>query len=289
MSIEAAQFEGAKIAVLRLLSFFAVALWLGGCATNFEPVVRLSHGYDVSAGGGPAYIIATPAATYYLEKEGGGLSSMLDRDGVDWLGFHNRKGSGHKGEYRGFPNAIHRQDGNYFHAMNSGTDPSDSVIEIKSDDHIRIMFTSGNGQWEGRWDFYPDRCDFTMTRVSAGHKYWAQYEGVPGGKMDATDYWVSSGENKRRPINEPFAGDLPAPEWMAFGDKKSRRVLFMLHHEDDEYPDDYVSRPDMTVFAFGRRDKDKFLTTPQTFSIGFVESTDYESIDAAMAKILQAN
>ena len=42
----------------------------------------------------------------------------------------------------------------------------------------------------------------------------------------------------------------------------------------------------MTVFAFGRRGKDKFLTTPQTFSIGFVEATDYSAIDQRMRQIL---
>ena len=115
--------------------------WVCACAAHPERVVQLTHGQDDSAGGGPAYIISTPAATYYLEKDGGGLSSMLDQDGVDWLGFHNEEGSGHKGEYRGFPNAVHRQDGNYFHAMNAGTDPSTSVVEKASDEHVRIFFT----------------------------------------------------------------------------------------------------------------------------------------------------
>ena len=59
----------------------------------------------------------------------------------------------------------------------------------------------------------------------------------------------------------------------------------VLHHEDDEQPDDYVSRPDMTVLGFGRRDKDKFLTGPQTFSIGFVETTNYNEA----SKIIEAS
>ena len=81
--------------------------------------VHLRHGVDESAGGLSAYIVTISNATFYLEKEGGGLSSMLDTDGVDWIGFHNVAGSGWKGEYRGFPNAIHKQDGSYFHAMNA--------------------------------------------------------------------------------------------------------------------------------------------------------------------------
>ena len=275
------------MSIKTIYAIFLMMFLFGGCASHDEPLVRLSHGIDESAGGGPAYIISTPSAIYYLEKEGGGLSSILDRDGVDWLGFHNEEGSGHKGEYRGFPNAVHRQDGNYFHPMNAGTDPSMSTVHIESDQHVRIIFTSGNGQWEGQWDFYPDRCDFTMSKVSRGYKYWIQYEGVPGGGMNEADYWVSSAESKRQPIHEQFIGDLPSPEWMAFGDKNSPRVLYMLHHEDDEHPDDYVSRPDMTVFAFGRRNKDKHLITPQTFSIGFVESTKYPVIDQKIREIVQ--
>lgn len=92
--------------------------------------VNLSHGIDESAGGLPAYVIRISNAIFYLEKQGGGLSSMLDLDGVDWLGFNDTKGSGWKGEYRGFPNAVHKQDGNYFHAMNAGTDESTSRVDI---------------------------------------------------------------------------------------------------------------------------------------------------------------
>jgi len=249
--------------------------------------VLLTQGVDESAGGGPAYIITTPSATYYLEKEGGGLSSMIDQDGIDWLGFHNRKGSGHKGEYRGFPNAIHKQDGSYFHAMNAGTDSSSSVVEIESKNHVRISFTSDNQQWQGQWDFYPDRCDFTMNKISPGFKYWVQYEGVPGGEMDSTDFWFASYDDTLHLINEPFIGDLPAPEWMAFGDQITPRMLYMLHHEDDDLPDNYVSRPDMTVFAFGRQNKNKYLNTVQSFSIGFVESVDYNLVDQTIRQVLK--
>lgn len=255
-----------------------------------EEKVQLAHGTDESAGGGSAYIITTPAATYYLEKTGGGLSSMIDKDGVDWIGFHNKKGSAHKGEYRGFPNAVHKQDGSYFHAMNAGTDPSSSEVAIASENHVRILFTSDNKKWQGQWDFYPDHCDFTMTKISSGYNYWVQYEGVPGGEMDSTDFWYASADTKQHPIEEPFESDLPSPEWMAFGDIDSPRVLYMLHHEDDALPDHYVYRPDMTVLGFGRQNGEtttKHLSTLQTFSIGFIESKEYGDINVAVRKLLE--
>jgi len=263
-----------------------MALVLCACTAPSKPAVQLTHGTDKSAGGGSAYIVSISSATYYLEQEGGGLSSMIDQDGVDWIGFHNEEGSGWKGEYRGFPNAVHRQDGNYFHPMNAGTNPSTSEVTLESPDHVQITFTSENSQWQGRWDFYSDRCDFTMSKVSQGYKYWVQYEGVPGGEIVATDYWFASTDNQRHNIEEQAIRDLPGPEWMAFGDEKSPRVLYLLHHEDDNQPDDYVSRPYMTVLGFGRRDKNKFLTIPQKFSIGFIESTDYTRIDNTIKQIL---
>ena len=273
---------------LRILAYILVgaSLLTVSLAAFAGKQVELTQGVDQSAGGGAAYVIATASAIWYLEKQGGGLSSMVDRDGIDWLGFHKEPGSGWRGEYRGFPNAIHRQDGNYFHAMNAGTDPSTSEVEIVADDHVRIAFTSGNAKWRGVWDFFPDRCDFTMVKVSEGYKYWVQYEGVPGGEMDATDFWYSSKDSRRRPIGEHFIGDLPAPEWMAFGDQDSPRMLYLLHHEDDDLPDDYVSRPYMTILGFGRHNKNKYLDTVGTFSIGFVESTDYSRIEQIIKQIL---
>jgi hypothetical protein len=258
-------------------------------SASAKATVELSHGVDESAGGGLAYIITTKAATYYLEKTGGGLSSIVDKQGVDWLGFHNREGSGWKGEYRGFPNSVHRQDGDFFHAMKAGTDRSTSVIETVSSDHVRIVFTSGNGLWEGVYDFYPDRCDFTMSKVSGGYKYWVLYEGVPGGEMDDTDYWYASIDDKKHLIGESFNGDFPGPEWIAFGDVKSPRMLYVLNHEDDDALDEYVNRPYMTVLGFGRSGKDKFLEKPKTFSIGFVESTERNVVKNVINKVLGRN
>ena len=270
----------------RLTGFSTVLSVALACSPRNElSPVTLTHGIDASAGGDDAYIIAIENATFYLEKSGGGLSSMLDKDGVDWLGFHKKPGSGHKGEYRGFPDAIHKQDGSYFHAMNAGTDPSSSVVVIEKPDHVRIVFTSDNQKWEGQWDIFPDRLDFTMSRVSPGYEYWVQYEGVPGGEMDRSDFRYSSADSDRHLIDAEFIGDLPSPEWMAFGDENSPRMIYVLHHGDDSHPDDYVSRADMTVLGFGRRNKDKFLTTPQTFSIGFIESTDYQTLSQAISSI----
>lgn len=129
-----------------LLVTFSNVFILASCApAPSATMVSLTHGIDASAGGDPAYVITTPTATYYLEKQGGGLSSIVDIDGVDWLGFNKQSGTGWKGEYRGFPNAVHKQDGSYFHAMNDKTDLSTSIITKQTENHITILFTSNNG------------------------------------------------------------------------------------------------------------------------------------------------
>jgi len=257
------------------------------------PKITLTHGIDTSAGNVSTYIITTPSATYFLEKQGGGLSSIVDNDGIDWLGFHNKKGSGWQGEYRGFPNAVHKQDGNYFHALNANTDQSTSVITIESEQHIQIEFTSGSekgkGKWQARWDFYPDRLDFTMNKVSEGHHYWVLYEGVPYGAMDATDFWYSSADSHANLIAEPLRGELPFPKWIAFGDINTSRMIYVLNHSDDKQPDIYESRPYMTVFGFGRSGKNKYLNSVQTFSFGFVESNNYDKIKSLMQDIVTGN
>ena len=271
--------------------FKACLIFLGltmllSCKEKQELLITLEHGADASAGVEDCFIIKTPRATYYLEKTGGGLSSIVDNDGVDWLGFHTGAGTAHKGEYRGFPNAIHKQDGSYFHAMNEKTDASTCQLIEHSPKHICISVTSENNQWNALWDFYPDHCEFTMKKISEGYHYWIQYEGVPGGNMDSTDFWFCSADSIQHNIKEHYEGDLPYPEWMAFGDQSSKRTLFMLHHEDDSHPDNYEDREDMTVFAFGRENKNKYLSTEQKFSIGFVESKEYKDIEKTIEQIL---
>jgi hypothetical protein len=52
--------------------------------------------------GQESYRITTRSATYVYHQEGGGLASLKDRDGVEWIGY--RPGGGSAGEFRGIPN-----------------------------------------------------------------------------------------------------------------------------------------------------------------------------------------
>ena len=235
---------------------------------------------DSSAGGLPAFKIQTDRATYFLEKTGGGLSSLIDRDGKDWLGFNPQPGSKASGEYRGFPNAVHHQRGSYFHAKNAHCDPMKTEVEKVDSHYVSIKVESKTGHWAGRYEFFPTHCTFTMIRVPKDSQYWVLYEGVPGGQLNLSDWWMTSAIKSPQPISRKHEKDIPSPEWMAFGDAGGKRSIVLFHHEDDDYPDThYQMKNKMTVFGFGRRQLEAFhCRSGQRFSIGLVESTSHDAI-----------
>jgi hypothetical protein len=209
---------------------------------------------------------------------------LIDRDGNDWLGFHSLPGSGAAGEFRGFPNAVNRQAGSYFHPRNQGTDPATTKVAHAAKERVTITAESSNGQWACQYDFYPAHCTFTMTKMAAGFKYWVLYEGTPGGQYDDTDWWMTSAKDSRSPLTVPHEGDIPAPEWIAFGDPRLTRALVLWHHEDDEHTDRfYQMQNKMTVFGFGRQGGNKFLDhVPQRFSIGFFEDGSHAAVSRGL-------
>ncbi|QDV24495.1 Soluble aldose sugar dehydrogenase YliI precursor [Aureliella helgolandensis] len=243
-------------------------------------VVLTENAVDESAGNLAAFKIETPTATYFLEKTGAGLSSLLDRDGNDWIGFHPTEGSGAGGEYRGFPNAVYKQHGNYFHARNRQTDPMTTRVERVEKEYVAIVAESENGLWAGRYEFFPTHCSFAITKLPSDSHYWVLYEGTPGGKLDLDDWWMAADVETPQPITARHEGDLPATEWIAFGDAKTARTLVMLNHQDDAFPDTgYQMNQEMTVFGFGRKDLNAFHSRVGVpFSIGLVESTQHQAI-----------
>jgi hypothetical protein len=250
--------------------------------------VRLSDDVSLpSIPGLAAFKIETKAATYYLEKAGAGLAAMIDRDGHDWIGFRPEPGSRAGGEFRGFPNAVHQQAGNYFHPKNQTTETTTLTVAHRGPDRVTISGVSANGSWACRYDFFATHCMFTMTRMSPEHKYWILYEGTPGGSYEDSDWWMTSAVKSKQPLVSNHEGDIPAPEWIVFGDPKAPRVIFLLNHEDDTSPDRfYQMEKKMTVFGFGRNRGEKHLSSvPRSFSIGFLETTDHAEITRLLASL----
>ena len=233
----------------------------------------------------------SPNATWFYHQEGGGFASLEDKDGDDWIGHHPTGGG--KGNFRGLPNLGH--PGDIFHPGGTA-----SVSRIVSEGPLRLRIASETkgGTWAIVWDMYPEFAQLTVLRTS--RPYWFLYEGTPGGTFDPeTDIIVrSDGESilaKDRTWNSSD-DDIADPEWIYFGDPESGddgRSLFLVHHEDDEFPDTY--RPfgsDMTVFGFGRQDLRKFLRGESHFTVGLVDGIDYAQtkpiIEGAYLPIVQS-
>lgn len=276
-----------KLIIKSILIFFALVI--SNPVYNQDKITFIESAVDTSAGDLECYKIVTAKATYYLEKKGFGLSSLLDSEGNDWISHHPKPGSKAGGEHRGFPNAVHNQDASFFHPYNVSTQPTTSKVLKKSSDCVSIEGISSNNNWHCRWDFYPTHCSFTMTKMPDGYKYWILYEGTPGGEFDDSDYYMISSEKEKVPVTTNYDKDIPGPEWIVFGDPNVKRVLFMANHKDDDYPDKYWQlNHQMTVFGFGRDGLTKFYEdVPRTFSIGFIESTHHKKIEKTIHKIMK--
>jgi hypothetical protein len=174
----------------------------------------------------------------------------------------------------------------YFHP---GGQKCTSRITARGPLRLRIASEAEGGKWACTWDVYPDFARLTIRK--AAHPYWFLYEGTPGGKLeeDADYYVLSTGE--KRPASERWDRDIPTPEWLYFGDSKQRRVLYLVHHEDDEHIDAYYPmEKNMTVFGFGRQKLSKFLErVPTHFTVGLCEEAEHAKvktiIDAAYRPI----
>jgi hypothetical protein len=236
--------------------------------------------------GQKSFRIVTPQATYYYHQQGAGFASILDRDGRDWLSYNPGDGpvskSGSGGKYRGLPNMVHPEG-----CFHPGNDRCASRLLAAGPVKATIASESKDGKWACRWDIFP--CCARMTVLKTDHPYWFLYEGTPGGKLDEdSDYCVRSDGTKTL-ANARWEGDIVAPRetagWLYFGDGALNRVLYLIHEEDDNEVDSYwPMNHEMTVFGFGRKDLNKYMTqVPAHFIVGFCESTDFKAVSRAVA------
>lgn len=233
--------------------------------------------------GTPAYRIETPAAVYVLEKNSARLASIIDCDGNDWLSFEPTTGNRSGNDNRG-PNAVHEQDNKSSHAGKQRVAFSSTMVAPTNPEKITIFAESDDGLWACRYDVYTNHCTFTMTRMPNDGRYSVLYQGTPGRQSAETDYWMTSATPEQHPLTVTHDGDLPAPEWIAVGDKNLNRMLYVLHHEDDDYPDSFQSTDQQPiVFGFGRQGPQEFLAkVPQQFTIGFLETTEPNVVSREM-------
>ena len=230
--------------------------------------------------GQDAWKITTATATYYLQKKAGGLSSMLDKDGRDWISFNKNPGS--SGMYRGIPNLIYPDD--IYHPDHTWC--STRIISHSSSKVVIDATSSRKGSSHATYEFTDERCLVTMHHSTHNSGlYWFLYEGTPGGSLEpSSDYWFTATRSTRTQCAIPQNKDLQESmagtgEWICFGDPNYGRVMFFVHHENDTLPDQfYQMENNMTVFGFGRSRTTKHLAGCNTFSFGFYESDDFDAV-----------
>jgi gluconolactonase len=139
------------------------------------------------------FLISTPGANYFYDKEGGGFSRMIDRDSHDWIKFKmdpwDKYPASAASSYRGMPNFVFRSPDSG--AGHPGHDQCSS--HLLGDHSIRTNSNSNTWQWA--WTFYDDYTLVHIEKIDPDHNYWFLYEGPVNGAFDPDNqYWGTSEE-----------------------------------------------------------------------------------------------
>lgn len=238
------------------------------------------------ARGRPMLTITTPNARFVYDLNGGGLASLFDAEGRDWIGHGTENGA--RGTYRGIPNLINPEGG--FHP---GDDRCVSRVEKADGAVVAVRSSTTDGKWDCRWTFFDGYA--IMDLEKAAHTYWFLYEGTPGARYDEDRTWMMSSAKVRMRANERWEQRLPDPRWIAFGCDGVTRALFLgdLTVRPAEVTDSFWSMDrSMTVFGFGRslRQGERWhhlREVPARFIVGFADGSNPESLTVSVEKILE--
>lgn len=239
---------------------------------------------DIFAGV-PHFVIKTKQATYYLDKEGGGLSRMIDEYGNDWISFKREPWDtfpeSAASSYRGLPNLVFKSDDEG--AGHPGHTKCYSFIVNES----TILTISKSGKWQWRWKFYEHYVKLSIEKVDHEHKYWFLYEGPIAGEFQPDQqYWGTNLGGPRTDINDFYKGDkiFANWHWIYFGDKRVKQILFVAMQKPDrqidalgflgDSPYGVGSEDGMVVFGFGRQGSaEPQMTDPHNvFYFGFIKA-----------------
>lgn len=265
--------------------FFGIACILswgltGGLRAQ-NPSVNIAEGeYE----GIDHFLISTPAATYYYDKAGGGLSRMIDPAGLDWIAFHrepwNTYPEAAASSFRGIPNFVFRgPDGGAGH-------PGHEKCTTEQLNENTLVSTSLSTKWQWKWEFFADYARVTMLRTDPEVPYWFLYEGIPGGVFEPQyQYYGTDRKGPKYDQSDYFAGDKRFfnTQWAYFGHRNVDRVLYVAQSQKDTLTDTFSylgnssdgirSGEGMIVFGFGREEGAvPLLNEKMAFIMGFHES-----------------
>jgi arylsulfatase A-like enzyme len=233
----------------------------------------------------PHYVITTQSADYWLDRQSGGLSRLIDRDGRDWIAYRTlpwaQSPDSTASAFRGIPNMV------ILGPERGVGHPGWDTVQTTISDSDTITCTSRSGKWRFRWDFSAAHARGTIEQADPAIAYWFLYEGPIAGRWAphrqyfATDTLPPQLEPRNFALSdERHVGTW---QWAYFGDRDVPRVLYYVHEQRDSEPDthshygntrDGLEAPaGMVVFGFGRGRNgiDPRLRGANSFRIGLRE------------------
>lgn len=247
------------------------------------------------------YKVSNSNATYFIDKYSGGISSILDKKGSDWVGWKRLEKEKYPesaaGDYRGIPNLVFGGDDG-----GVGHPGFDKVICFKTDDN-RIRARSINGKWEWQYIFFSKYIEIQILKTpSAERNYWFLYEGTPGGEFNPVkQYWgTNEGLKPTKPNYNKGEEEHGKWNWVFFGHNNSNRILFLLQKKPDNLNDTFgfmgnlekgiEANDGMVVFGFGRDKKaTPLINKNNIFYIGFYEKKIDKETFYRLEKYIQKN
>ncbi len=231
------------------------------------PWVYLAETYHQ---GQASYQVTTSKTTYIIHQESGGIASLIDNDGIDWIRYRPHGGS--DGIYRGIPNIKHPDD--YLHP---GAENATTRILSQGPICCRIEVETHDKVVKAIWEIYPSHIELQI--INAPDPYWLLYEGTPGGHLDEENGFIVRSDGTQTPIGETWDAVLD-PGWLYFGDPECERVLFMAQVDTEPKLSSYFPMEgNMTVFGFGRKDLEHYLqATPARYLFGLLHDSGFKAI-----------
>ena len=171
------------------------------------------------------------------------------------------------------------------------------MIMVQGCDKPYVKLTDENA-------FYGDLDDNLKIETSDATYYFRKSGGGFSGIIDSEgNDWINHSKaylfrpdiGGRHFLGEPTeetdikSKPLESWEWCYFGDTKTKRAFYFIHHEDDLLPDYYRPLGEMTVFGFGRTGNanENIIVVPQNFTIGFYPDTAYQVISDKIRNIVE--
>lgn len=229
----------------------------------------------------PHFKVSAASATYYIEKQSGGCSSLIDMEGRDWVTF---KKTGTEGptlssdsDYRGIPNLVWKEPGSGVGHPGFESCTTTRVAENE------LLVRSLDQNWQFRWIFHASYAELSVEKTDLSRHYWFLYEGPVAGQFaPGNQYWGNSTDGLRtdKPsiFKDPESGQW---QWVFFGDRTANTTLFVAQQKADDLPDFFaymgnnaesgnLSVDGMNVFGFGRHVKTApLMNEPMRFFLGF--------------------